>query len=379
FFGDPRKMNALHAHQSSSKQLGARPDEVGYGATIGHKGADGWIWFDALEEQEYAWLMGENAAPLSPETPQPRKEKKKSKRRGLLGRRGSTTSESDGGRTDWESFDALRRGSESGTSEGGIVDPMTYDLDPARPPRYRVAADGSAHYRVDATAWDAAVQVRGRQNIGGTSTPKSRRGRSRRGSASQGGTAAGGRRPPPLNLAAVSNTLASLGPHAIPAARSPPNLTARRPSLPLPPRLPPSLADLARADFVSSSFQPNPSKRDLNLDPETPWSANLPKETIYRSIGPAIAPSPVPGSPFKSMFARRASFTPLPLRNNPLPLPQSNMNPSYEFKEAVTNGSLPKLPPMPMESGAPAPVGEGRRKTSLADIFRRGFSTRGRK
>ncbi|KAG8697207.1 hypothetical protein FRC09_008011, partial [Ceratobasidium sp. 395] len=251
FFGDPRKMNALHAHQSSSKQLGARPDEVGYGATIGHKGADGWIWFDALEEQEYAWLMGEAAGPLSPETPQPpRKEKKKSKRRGLLGRRGSTTSESDGGRTDWESFDPLRRGSESGTSEGGIVDPMTYDLDPTRPPRYRAGADGSARYRVDATAWDAAVQVRGRQNVGGTSTPKSRRGRSRRGSASQGGTAAERRRPPPLNLNAVSSALASLGPQAIAAARSPPNLAARRPSLPLPaPRLPPSLADAARADF----------------------------------------------------------------------------------------------------------------------------------
>ncbi|KAG8738580.1 hypothetical protein FRC12_016707 [Ceratobasidium sp. 428] len=377
FFGDPRKMNALHAHQSSSKQLGARPDEVGYGTTIGHKGADGWIWFDALEEQEYAWLMGEAAAPLSPETPQPpRKEKKKSKRRGLLGRRGSTTSESDGGRTDWESFDPLRRGSESGTSEGGIVDPMTYDLDPTRPPRYRAGADGSARYRVDATAWDAAVQVRGRQNIGGTSTPKSRRGRSRRGSASQ---AAERRRPPPLNLNAVSSTLASLGPQAIAAARSPPNLAARRPSLPLPaPRLPSSLADAARADFVSSSFQPHPSKRDLNLDPETPWSANLPKDTIYRSIGPAIVPSPAPpGSPFKAMFARRASFTPLPLRSNPLPLPQSNMNPSYEFKEAPANSSLPKLPPMPTENGAPIPVGEGRRKASLADIFRRGFSTRG--
>ncbi|KAG8738254.1 hypothetical protein FRC10_007087 [Ceratobasidium sp. 414] len=378
FFGDPRKMNALHAHQSSSNQLGARPGEVGYGTTVGHKGADGWIWFDALEEQEYAWLMGEPEGPLSPETPQPRKEKKKSKRRGLLlGRRGSTTSESDGGRTDWESFDALRRGSESGTSEGGVVDAMTYDLDPTRPPRYRVGADGSARYRVDATAWDAAVQVRGRQRVGGTSTPKSRRGRSRRGSTSHGATAAERRRPPPLNLAAVSSTLASLVPSAVPAVRSPPNLTARRPSLPLPvSRLPPSLADAARADFVSSSFQPHPSKRDLNLDPETPWSANLPKETIYRTIGPGIAPTPVsaaPSSPFKSMFARRASFTPLPLRHNPLPLPQSNTNLSYEFK---ANGSLPKLPPMPAENGTPAPA-EGRRKTSLADIFRKGFSARG--
>ncbi|KAG8715996.1 hypothetical protein FRC08_009952 [Ceratobasidium sp. 394] len=380
FFGDPRKMNALHAHQSSSNQLGARPGEIGYGTTIGHKGADGWIWFDALEEQEYAWLMGEPEALLSPETPQPRKEKKKSKRRGLLGRRGSTTSESDGGRTDWESFDALRRGSESGTSEGGIVDPMTYDLDPTRPPRYRAAADGSARYRVDVTAWDAAVQVRGRQSVGGTSTPKSRRGRSRRGSASHGASAAERRRPPPLNLAAVSSTLASLGPNSIPAVHSPPNLAARRPSLPLPARrLPPSLAEAARADFVSSSFQPHPSKRDLNLDPETPWSANLPKETIYRTIGPVITSTPVPAapsSPFKSMFARRASFTPLPLKHNPLPLPQSNTNLSYEFKGAPANGSLPKLPPMPTESGAPVPA-EGRRKTSLADIFRKGFSSRG--
>ncbi|QRV86427.1 hypothetical protein RhiJN_14445 [Ceratobasidium sp. AG-Ba] len=372
FFGDPRKMNALHAHQSASNQLGARSDEVGYGNTIGHKGADGWIWFDALEEQEYAWLMGDSNGPLSPDTPKPRKEKKKSKRRGFLGRRDST-SESEGGQTDWESFDALRRGSESGTSDGGIVDPMTYDLDPTRPPRYRAVADGFARYRVDGTAWDAAVQVRGRQKVGGATTPKNRRGRSRRGSATHG-DAGERRRPPPLNLAAVSSTLAALASKAAPTptARSPVNLSARRGSMPiLGSRLPPSLADVARADFVSSSFQPNPSKRDLNLDPETPWSANLPKDTIYKSIAQSHIPAS-PGSPFKSMFSRRASLTPLPLRHSPLPLPNSNSG--FEFKG---DGSLPKLPPMPMENGAPTPgTGEVKRKASLADIFRRGFSSR---
>lgn len=364
FFGDPRKMNAMHAHQSASDQLGARPGEVGYGATVGHMGADGWIWFDAIEEQEYAWLMAEAGTPVAPETARnERKEKKKPKRRGLLGRRGSTASESSGGRSDWESFDALRRGSESGTSDNGIVDPATYDLDPTRPPRYRAApTDSSARYKtttLDVSAWDAAIQSQGRHNVVGASTPKSRRGRSRRGSMNRDKSIER-RRPPPLNLVAVSNTLTSLGP----PAPEPSVIAARRPSLPAT-RLPPSLADAARADFVSSSYQPHPSKRDLNLDPETPWSANLPQETIFRSMGPVMA---APASPFKAMFARRGSLTPLPLKHTPMPLPQSNL--TYEFK-AGPGGSLPKLPPMPMENGAVAP--EGKRKTSLADIFRRGF------
>ncbi|KAF8610461.1 hypothetical protein BDV93DRAFT_17126 [Ceratobasidium sp. AG-I] len=368
FFGDPRKMNALHAHQSTSDQLGARPGEVGYGATVGHMGADGWIWFDALEEQEYAWLMAEAGTPVAPEMARnERKEKKKPKKRGLFGRRGSTASESSGGKSDWESFDALRRGSESGTSDNGIVDPMTFDLDPTRPPRYRAApTDSSARYKtttLDVSAWDAAARPQGRNNVGGATTPKPRRGRSRRGSVNRDRSVER-RRPPPLNLAAVSTTLANIGPPAPELAA----IAARRPSLPAP-RLPPSLADAARADFVSSSYQPHPSKRNLNLDPETPWSANLPQETIFRSMGPVMgAPSPAPASPFKAMFARRGSLTPLPLRHTPMPLPQSNL--TYEFKTGPS-GSLPKLPPMPMENGAVAP--EGKRKTSLADIFRKGF------
>lgn len=370
FFGDPRKMNALHAHQSSSGQLGARPDEVGYGNSIGHRGADGWIWFDAIEEQEYAWLMGEAEAPNTPGTARQPKEKK-SKKRGLFGRRNSVASESSG-RSDWESFDALRRGSESGTSDGGIVDPTTYDLDPTLPPRYRTPETGSlATYRVaafDAGAWDAAVHSHVRKNVGGASVPKTRTGRSKRGGSSKG-------RPPPLNLAAVTHTLAALGPVAPAAVPSP--IATRRQSLPVNCLFPPSLADAARADFVSSSYLPHPSKRDLNLDPETPWSANLPQETIYRSIGTDLAAtSPAAGSPFKAMFARRASLTPLPLRHTPAPLPRSGQ--TYEFKGTGTSGALPKLPPMPMENGAPAPM-EGRRKTSLADIFKRSFGRGGRK
>ncbi|KAB5593708.1 hypothetical protein CTheo_2891 [Ceratobasidium theobromae] len=376
FFGDPRKMNALHAHQSSSKQLGARPEEVGYGNTIGHRGADGWIWFDAIEEQEYAWLMSEAASPGVPDTARPKE--KKTKRRGLFGRRGSVASVSSGGRSDWESFDPLRRGSESGTSDSGIVDPATYDLDPTLPPRYRAPVTGmSATYRaatLDAGAWDAALHAHMRQSPGGVSAPKSRRGRSRRGSSSKENRNEERRRPPPLNLTAVTHALVSLGPSAIPVTQPTPPV-ARRPSLPANYLFPASLANAARADFVSSSYQPHPSKRDLNLDPETPWSANLPQETIYRSIGSDLhAPSPTPGSPFKAMFSRRASLTPLPLRHNPAPLPKSGR--AHELKGAEYNGTLPKLPPMPTEHGTSAP-GEGRRKASLADIFRRGFSVKG--
>ncbi|CAE6348222.1 unnamed protein product [Rhizoctonia solani] len=376
FFGDPRKMNALHAHQSSSDQLGARPGEVGYGGSITHRGADGWIWFDAMEEQEYAWLMGEAENPRTPETARQAPKEKKSKKRGLFGRRGSVASVSSGGRSDWESFDPLRRGSESGTSETGIIDPATYDLDPTRPPRYRIPAVGApATYRaaaLDAGAWDAALHSHVRQNVGGTPTPK-RRGRSRRGSSSKGNSDER-RRPAPLNLTAVTNTLAALGPLAAPNNQPTPP-TSRRASLPASCLLPPPLSDVARADFVSSSYQPHPSKRDLNLDPETPWSANLPKETIYRSIGSGLeAPGAAPASPFKAMFSRRASLTPLPLRHSPAPLPKPGHG--YEVKGIGHNGTLPKLPPMPAENGAPT-VLEGRRKTSLADIFRRGFGTKG--
>ncbi|KAH7340601.1 hypothetical protein B0J17DRAFT_652044 [Rhizoctonia solani] len=369
FFGDPRKMNAIHAHQSTSGQPGARPDEVGYGGSFTHRGADGWIWFDAIEEQEYAWLMGEADGPRTPETARQTPKEKKSKKRGLFGRRGSVASVSSGGRSDWESFDALRRGSESGTSDTGIVDPNSYDLDPTRPPRYRVPAVGApATYKVDAGAWDGALRSHTRQEVGGTSIPKSRRGRSRRGSTSEER-----RRPPPLNLVAVTNTLASLGPLAAPSHQPLP--TSRRASLPVNCLFPPSLSDAARADFVSSSYQPHPSKRDLNLDPETPWSANLPKETIYRSIGSGLHESNVsPASPFKAMFSRRASLTPLPLRHSPAPLPKSGQ--AYELKGTGHNGTLPKLPPMPTEHGAPVPA-EGKRKASLADIFRRGFGAKG--
>ncbi|CEL52084.1 hypothetical protein RSOLAG1IB_00621 [Rhizoctonia solani AG-1 IB] len=376
FFGDPRKMNALHAHQSTPDQLGARPGEVGYGGSVAHRGPDGWIWFDAIEEQEYAWLMGEAESPRTPETARQPKEKKP-KKRSLFGRRGSVASVSSGGRSDWESFDAFRRGSESGTSEAGIVEPTTYDLDPTRPPRYRTPTAGApATYRVaalDTGAWDAALHSHVRQNVGGTSTPKCRRGRSRRGSSSKGNSEER-RRPAPLNLTAVTNTLAALGPLAVPSNQPTPP-TSRRASLPANCLLPPSLSDVARADFVSSSYQPHPSKRDLNLDPETPWSANLPKETIYRSIGSGLdAPGVTPASPFKAMFSRRASFTPLPLRHSPAPLPKPGHG--YEVKGIGHNGTLPKLPPMPAESGAPA-VPEARRKTSLADIFRRGFGAKG--
>ncbi|GAB1517311.1 hypothetical protein RhiTH_000357 [Rhizoctonia solani] len=377
FFGDPRKMNALHAHQSSPDQLGARPDEIGYGGSISHRGADGWIWFDAMEEQEYAWLMGEAENPRTPETARQTPKEKKPKKRGLFGRRGSVASVSSGGRSDWESFDALRRGSESGTSETGIIDPTTYDLDPTRPPRYRIPVVGApATYRaaaLDVGAWDAALHSHIRQNAGSASTAKSRRGRSRRGSSSKRDSEER-RRPPPLNLTAVTNALAALGPLAMPNNQPAP-LSSRRASLPANCLLPPSLSDAARADFVSSSYQPHPSKRDLNLDPETPWSANLPKETIYRSIGSGLGtPGVTPASPFKAMFSRRASLTPLPLRHAPAPLPKSGHG--YEVKGVGHNGTLPKLPPMPSESGAPA-APEGRRKTSLADIFRRGFSTKG--
>ncbi|KAL5635839.1 hypothetical protein ACGC1H_004588 [Rhizoctonia solani] len=373
FFGDPRKMNAIHAHQPKSDQASARPGEVGYGGSMTHRGADGWIWFDAIEEQEYAWLMGEANSPRTPETARQHTKEKKSKKRGLFGRRGSVASVSSGGRSDWESFDALRRGSESGASDTGIVDPNTYDLDPTRPPRYRIPAVGApATYRVaalDAGAWDGALHSHARQHVGGTSAPKNRRGRSRRGSLSNEER----RRPPPLNLAAVTNTLTALGPLAAPSKLTP--LTSRRASLPANCLLPPSLSDVARADFVSSSYQPHPSRRDLNLDPETPWSANLPKETIYRSMGPdPCAPGAATGSPFKAMFSRRASLTPLPLRHTPAPLPKSG--PSYELKGTGHNGTLPKLPPMPAEHGTPAPA-EGRRKASLADIFRRGFGAKG--
>ncbi|KAF8758843.1 hypothetical protein RHS01_02935 [Rhizoctonia solani] len=376
-FGDPRKMNALHAHQSSPDQLGARPDEIGYGGSISHRGADGWIWFDAMEEQEYAWLMGEAENPRTPETARQTPKEKKPKKRGLFGRRGSVASVSSGGRSDWESFDALRRGSESGTSETGIIDPTTYDLDPTRPPRYRIPVVGApATYRaaaLDVGAWDAALHSHIRQNAGSASTAKSRRGRSRRGSSSKRDSEER-RRPPPLNLTAVTNALAALGPLAMPNNQPAP-LSSRRASLPANCLLPPSLSDAARADFVSSSYQPHPSKRDLNLDPETPWSANLPKETIYRSIGSGLGtPGVTPASPFKAMFSRRASLTPLPLRHAPAPLPKSGHG--YEVKGVGHNGTLPKLPPMPSESGAPA-APEGRRKTSLADIFRRGFSTKG--
>ncbi|KAJ1310056.1 hypothetical protein OPQ81_006808 [Rhizoctonia solani] len=375
FFGDPRKMNAIHAHQSTSNQPGARPDEIGYGGSVSHRGADGWIWFDAIEEQEYAWLMSEANSPRTPETARQTPKEKKSKKLGLFGRRGSVASVSSGGRSDWESFDALRRGSESGTSETGIVDPTTYDLDPTRPPRYRIPAVGApATYKaaaLDVGAWDAAMHSRARQNVGGTAVPKTRRGRSRRGSSSKDSEER--RRPPPLNLTAVTNTLAALGPMAAPSHQ--PATISRRASLPANCLLPPSLSDAARADFVSSSYQPHPSKRDLNLDPETPWSANLPKETIYRSIGPDLGtPNTPSGSPFKSMFSRRASLTPLPLRHTPAPLPKSAQ--AYELKGTGHNGTLPKLPPMPTEHGAPVPA-EGRRKASLADIFRRGFGSKG--
>ncbi|KDN51637.1 hypothetical protein RSAG8_00183, partial [Rhizoctonia solani AG-8 WAC10335] len=380
FFGDPRKMNATHAHQSKPDQPGARPGEVGYGGSVTHRGADGWIWFDAIEEQEYAWLMSEADSPRTPQTARQPPKEKKSKKRGLFGRRGSVASVSSGGRSDWESFDALRRGSESGTSDTGIVDPNTHDLDPTRPPRYRIPAVGApATYRVaalDAGAWDGALHSHTRQNVGGTSVPKSRRGRSRRGSLSKGDLEER-RRPPPLNLAAVTNTLAALGPLVAPNNHPIPP-TSRRASLPANCLLPPSLFDAARADFVSSSYQPHPSKRDLNLDPETPWSANLPKETISRvdrSMGPdPCTPSAAHGSPFKAMFSRRASLTPLPLRHTPAPLPKSG--PGYELKGTNHNGALPKLPPMPTEHGTPVPA-EGRRKASLADLFRRGFGTKG--
>ncbi|KAG8732495.1 hypothetical protein FRC11_013240 [Ceratobasidium sp. 423] len=376
FFGDPRKMNAIHAHQPASGHSGARPDEVGYGGSVSHRGADGWIWFDAIEEQEYAWLMSEANNPRTPETARQPPKEKTPKKRGLFGRRGSVASVSSGGRSDWESFDALRRGSESGTSETGIVDPTTYDLDPTRPPRYRIPAVGApATYRaaaLDAGAWDGALHSRARQNVGGTPAPKSRRGRSRRGSSSKENSE-GRRRPPPLNLAAVTNTLAALDPLAAPSHQPP--LSSRRASLPANCLLPPSLSDVARADFVSSSYQPHPSKRDLNLDPETPWSANLPKETIYRSMGSGLeATSPAIGSPFKVMFSRRASLTPLPLRHTPAPLPKSGH--AYELKGTGHNGTLPKLPPMPTEHGAPA-LAEGKRKASLADIFRWGFGSKG--
>ncbi|EUC67369.1 hypothetical protein RSOL_501920, partial [Rhizoctonia solani AG-3 Rhs1AP] len=376
FFGDPRKMNAIHAHQTKPDQAGARPGEVGYGGSVTHRGADGWIWFDAIEEQEYAWLMGEANSPRTPETARQHPKEKKSRKRGLFGRRGSVASVSSGGRSDWESFDALRRGSESGASDTGIVDPNTYDLDPTRPPRYRIPAVGApATYRaaaLDAGAWDGALHSHTRQNVGGTSAPKSRRGRSRRGSLNKVDSEER-RRPPPLNLAAVTHTLTALGPLAPNNQLTP--LTSRRASLPANCLLPPSLSDVARADFVSSSYQPHPSKRDLNLDPETPWSANLPKETIYRSMGPdPCALGAATGSPFKAMFSRRASLTPLPLRHAPAPLPKSG--PSYELKGTGHNGTLPKLPPMPAEHGAPVPA-EGRRKASLADIFRRGFGAKG--